>query len=160
MRVATVPVMVCTQPHLISIHATHAGGDVVCSMTNKDIYISIHATHAGGDLFGKEHPFDNVHFNPRHPCGWRLVQDGKLQTLSHFNPRHPCGWRPREVTHIAVVCISIHATHAGGDWDLALLDTELAISIHATHAGGDYDSIYQSKFYNISIHATHAGGDS
>ena len=34
----------------ISIHATHAGGDA-CVMTHKDIYeISIHATHAGGDF--------------------------------------------------------------------------------------------------------------
>ena len=34
---------------LISIHATHAGGDVLATGASFAMKISIHATHAGGD---------------------------------------------------------------------------------------------------------------
>ena len=56
---------------VISIHATHTGGDQI-AYDAMDLYeISIHATHTGGD----ENPVDNTssicYFNPRHPYGWR-----------------------------------------------------------------------------------------
>ena len=77
--------------------------------------------------------------------------------------------------------ISIHATHAGGDFkEVEPVQTSKDfnprhpcgwrrlpkkrtgsrhISIHATHAGGDlmFDSVHIQGM--ISIHATHAGGD-
>ena len=78
--------------------------------------ISIHATHAGGDMKKHGHCAGTNDFNPRHPCGWRPGKStskhskGKFQSTppmrvatyfilslgghtKYFNPRHPCGWR-------------------------------------------------------------------
>ena len=77
--------------------------------------------------------------------------------------------------------VSIHAPHAGGDWDRHPGTPEWLVSIHAPHAGGDMrfepqslGGTFQSTpptrgatpygdFYdngsNVSIHAPHAGGD-
>ena len=81
-----------------------------------------------------------------------------------------------------MLCISIHATHTGGD-PMDVAKAQLAsISIHATHTGGDFHahgrSANRSGFQStppirvatmtaeerkqiayISIHATHTGGD-
>ena len=35
--------------------------------------ISIHATHAGGDLYRVAKRRPKHYFNPRHPCGWRRL---------------------------------------------------------------------------------------
>ena len=39
------------------------------------------------------------------------------------------------------------------------IHSTMCISIHATHAGGDWCRTENCKHYHISIHATHAGGD-
>ena len=110
-----------------------------CLMEGK-MFISIHATHAGGDSGPHSALTMVIHFNPRHPCGWRpcyfslhslhrhisihathaggdLCPFGLIDWYSwNFNPRHPCGWRlTLPVEHSPDVDISIHATHAGGD---------------------------------------------
>ena len=156
MRVATSGMSLAEQEGFISIHATHAGGDRLKAFQstppmrvatdpgavnpNNGARISIHATHAGGDHLGQRAVTGFHNFNPRHPCGWRPAG-----TLSHvgwptiFQSTPPmrvatsirCSLRPKKI-------ISIHATHAGGDYK-GLLDLAYrsGISIHATHAGGD-----------------------
>ena len=62
-----------------------------------EIRISIHATHAGGDANPACGGAGRIHFNPRHPCGWRLFAVRDSCICHHFNPRHPCGWRPCSV---------------------------------------------------------------
>ena len=101
------------------------------------------------------------HFNPRSPCGLRLLAFSKLQF-----------WQP----------ISIHAAHAGCDQPLCAYTPLLLwfqstqpmraatypthvpsymvnISIHAAHAGCDSICFASSPAHSISIHAAHAGCD-
>jgi len=56
--------------------------------------VSIHASHAGGDLDLPPFFVSVLSFNPRLPCGRRLVRNCRTICL--------CG-------------VSIHASHAGGD---------------------------------------------
>ena len=55
MRVATCISHAVIDVFVISIHATHAGGDIILYQWISCNIISIHATHAGGDV-GGEHP--------------------------------------------------------------------------------------------------------
>ena len=124
-----------------------------------------------------------VDFNPRHPYGWRPVLIGSDQVGKLFQSTPPI----RVATFIQDEnnrerCISIHATHTGGDFSRAANiaaenifqstppirvatgagqpDSEpLLISIHATHTGGDTGEPAAVGNPVISIHATHTGGD-
>ena len=167
--------------------------------------ISIHATHTGGDLGSGFDTRRCLDFNPRHPYGWR-PSSGRLTRLTpQFQSTPPIrvATRPdwcREpfpdisihATHtggdfyaasffysdvvfqstppIRVATrfrryrlpqpgISIHATHTGGDEMITAILQHKEISIHATHTGGDYDMEKERTGENISIHATHTGGD-
>ena len=51
--------------------------------------ISIHATHAGGDKLSLHGFTDKQNFNPRHPCGWRLVLVRFLSTFTTFQSTPP-----------------------------------------------------------------------
>ena len=170
--------------------------------------ISIHAPHAGCDVVGRLCCTRMSNFNPRTPCGVRpRVSALPAAGLLNFNPRTPCGVR-RYGSGYAVVpyYISIHAPHAGCDFrcihrvqcgfyfnprtpcgvrpqQLGKHHTKRCISIHAPHAGCDPTrTISSSKhaYFNprtpcgvrpctsdsplicptISIHAPHAGCDS
>ena len=59
----------------------------------------------------------------------------------------------------SIICISIHATHTGGDIGVSVATLANYISIHATHTGGDGCVFPRCTNYHISIHATHTGGD-
>ena len=55
--------------------------------------ISIHAPPVGSDENGYHSAGKNRYFNPRSPCGERLLPSrGRVGRL-HFNPRSPCGER-------------------------------------------------------------------
>ena len=57
---------------VISIHATHTGGDGIAGAeTGAARVISIHATHTGGDARVVLKVTEVKYFNPRHPYGWR-----------------------------------------------------------------------------------------
>ena len=149
-----------------------------------DLDVSIHATLAGGDEVDDAQFVERLSFYPRHPRGWRHLR-GRQPTkyCPRFYPRHPRGWRlsynrnPR-----ALLCVSIHATLAGGDQVFSTPATgasvflstppsrvatnrhpdfrvRLGVSIHATLAGGDRTSATLRVFDRVSIHATLAGGD-
>ena len=148
--------------------------------------ISIHASHAGCDPCFDSYMLTSLYFNPRIPCGMRLVY-------------LPCRLLP--------VCISIHASHAGCDDYLHRLyknhsiyfnpripckmrlqiricwlcsfsnfnpripcgmrpavsffscTSHFCISIHASHAGCDLHFLPPCNVFPISIHASHAGCD-
>ncbi len=78
-------------------------------------------------------------FNPRLPCGRRPVSPGcrRMRHQICFNPRLPCGRRPARLDRLAAMHVSIHASHAGGDIQSFLKILCHAVSIHASHAGGD-----------------------
>ena len=115
-RVATSVRSILVVLLLISIHATHTGGDIPIvydkaldrlfqstppirvatkrpAITNKPTAISIHATHTGGDPLLPDILQSGGDFNPRHPYGWRRPYRLLSANNSYFNPRHPYGWR-------------------------------------------------------------------
>ena len=55
--------------------------------------ISIHAPHAGCDLGFVLELITVQDFNPRTPCGVRLLSSYRSRRYRHFNPRTPCGVR-------------------------------------------------------------------
>ena len=80
---------------------------------------------------------------------------------SNFNPRHPCGWRPKVFTFLAFSTLFQSTPPMRvATCDGIVMCGKWQISIHATHAGGDYVLVASALVtVNISIHATHAGGD-
>ena len=78
--------------------------------------ISIHATHTGGDL--RAPPVSPVRsdFNPRHPYGWRLQPPCFSHSSVLFQSTPPIRVATGGIIDGAeVISISIHATHTGGD---------------------------------------------
>ena len=57
-------------------------------------YISTHAPLAGRDVINSTAGRIHTNFNPRAPCGARLVAFGMEVINDDFNPRAPCGARP------------------------------------------------------------------
>ena len=122
-------------------------------------------------------------FNPRSPCGERLIGATVMALLDDFNPRSPCGERLTPVDLIGTtILISIHAPLAGNDADYLESAEVSSISIHAPLAGNDLfffcccndSGIFQSTLplrgttvmatlddpaALISIHAPLAGND-
>ena len=101
----------------ISIHASHAGCDMLLSYCRKAKNISIHASHAGCDFalfyltmifyqFQSTHPMrdatlissstyiDSLKFQSTHPMRDATVYFFIRRTINaYFNPRIPCGMR-------------------------------------------------------------------
>ena len=124
----------------ISIHAPLAGCDR-CSrmMARSSFLISIHAPLAGCDGQSQSGRHRLPDFNPRTPCGVRLLPRYKEPTgYLDFNPRTPCGvrrpakwkWDTRSI---------FQSTHplrgATENWDQYVMEDP--ISIHAPLAGCD-----------------------
>ena len=73
MRGATIDKAKCPKTAEISIHAPHAGRDDIDKPFKVDGEISIHAPHAGRDEKQVAWATDILYFNPRAPCGARLL---------------------------------------------------------------------------------------
>ena len=82
-----------------------------------DVAISIHAPHAGSDPSAPPQPPWQEYFNPRSPCGERLLHVEEPFTRYSFQSTLPM---------------------RGATVDFAVLAVEAAISIHAPHAGSDH----------------------
>ena len=70
----------------------------------------------------------SLHFNPRVPCGTRRPQiPGADAIEKNFNPRVPCGTR-RALCYkgVSMERISIHASHAGRDWNYYNFSIEIS----------------------------------
>ena len=57
------------------------------------LIISIHAPRVGSDLSWPSSKSNSSNFNPRSPCGERLVPPAPVFGSTDFNPRSPCGER-------------------------------------------------------------------
>ena len=79
---------------LISTHAPLAGRDACARSDTEHITISTHAPLAGRDNRPRAVKKLERHFNPRAPCGARLVPLARWMSTWYFNPRAPCGARP------------------------------------------------------------------
>ena len=140
------------QIRVISIHATHTGGDDFYWPSLANLGISIHATHTGGDQNGSCINANTMNFNPRHPYGWRPGLLWLTILESDFNPRHPYGWRPCGLISMPGR-IDFNPRHPYG-WRHQLADlcgVGYTISIHATHTGGDAIAIKVScafRYFN------------
>ena len=122
----------------VSIHAPHAGRDSRILTSVSDLVVSIHAPHAGRDRFLMPVAAISDGFNPRAPCGARLLFLYRLQYHYCFNPRAPCGARLCEYESRLYPCaVSIHAPHAGRDRAIFVILPSRLVSIHAPHAGRD-----------------------
>ena len=73
----------------ISIHAPRAGGDGWRDANKELPKISIHAPRAGGDLSLLQSGLLSYHFNPRPPCGGRLLPDEKSEPPRIFQSTPP-----------------------------------------------------------------------
>ena len=81
-----------------------------------------------------------MHFNPRAPCGARLLWFKYSTEFIYFNPRAPCGARlGQTVGGVTYYNISIHAPRVGRD---------------------DEDDWPRMQAWPISIHAPRVGRDS
>ena len=133
-------------------------------MENGNIYqaykISIHAPHAGSDPECCLVHSRCSDFNPRSPCGERLISTLLKINSKGFQSTLPMRGATTLCRHLKMVRrISIHAPHAGSDYrcrwsrsdsrnfnprspcgERRLLQPEIRdrrISIHAPHAGSD-----------------------
>ena len=92
------------------------GATVIAQHAAQRAEISIHAPHAGCDCRDRKRGAVRRHFNPRTPCGVRLVHGESGRDSLRFQSTHPmrgataADLRPGEAAHI-----SIHAPHAGCD---------------------------------------------
>ena len=121
---STPPMRVATGHHRrletvlrISIHATHAGGDVLGSLVPpKTVSFQSTPPMRVATALGKSRTFRRI-FQSTPPMRVATAAfDCAVWVHLNFNPRHPCGWRPsRCFSSTTRPLISIHATHAGGD---------------------------------------------
>ena len=79
----------------VSIHAPRVGRDCLMFMSGCVIGVSIHAPRVGRDTYSSALAQEPKRFNPRAPCGARLVSCVSYFAGECFNPRAPCGARPR-----------------------------------------------------------------
>ena len=87
-----------------------------------------------------------VYFNPRAPCGARPASWITLCVASNFNPRAPCGARPGIYLLRFLSCV-FQSTRPMRGATRKSRDNLLTgdISIHAPHAGRDYCAEHQPK---------------
>ena len=89
---------------------------------SSSLYISIHAPHAGRDRRRTWRRTTRTHFNPRAPRGARRIARSLAKTHKHFNPRAPRGARRQlDADQRETERISIHAPHAGRDFNLPVV---------------------------------------
>ena len=167
----------------ISIHAPRAGCDCRFLFHDKEVRISIHAPRAGCDSVAGIPEVSSKYFNPRTPCGVRLLQNPIGSNLEAFQSTHPVRGATEKITELTgITDISIHAPRAGCDNEHGIPVRDVVISIHAPRAGCDRSpAAYSSKIrhfnprtpcgvrpvygwvdadkVSISIHAPRAGCD-
>ena len=89
LRGATITRTPARRGHGISIHAPLAGCDMERLTKRLDNGISIHAPLAGCDRFGVDITPLSIDFNPRTPCGVRLLFDKDGGGPEAFQSTHP-----------------------------------------------------------------------
>ena len=82
----SVPVLYCRR---VSIHAPRAGRDFVRRAPPLPFRVSIHAPRAGRDRPRPLCGYDCGCFNPRAPCGARLLASSPPKALSRFQSTRP-----------------------------------------------------------------------
>ena len=107
----------------VSIRASRVGRDMVmCGSAGCSTSFNPRVP-CGTRLMGPIRTKASSHsFNPRVPCGTRRTAAGKLMLLSGFNPRVPCGTRQRSRSAIVhELPVSIRASRVGRDKPISTL---------------------------------------
>ena len=92
--------------------------------------------------------------------GATSADHGRVQLDAHFNPRSPCGERLVLLPNCKTLfIISIHAPRVGSDRLLRALGRCANISIHAPRVGSDTKQTMSLLNTMISIHAPRVGSD-
>ena len=100
----------------VSIHAPHAGRDRRERYVRSKRPVSIHAPHAGRDLLLSPISARPTRFNPRAPCGARLMVFCRQIVDKEFQSTRPMRGATRSSRVRACKRgVSIHAPHAGRD---------------------------------------------
>ena len=123
----------------ISIHAPRVGSDfrLVHAAVVPDI--SIHAPRVGSDYLDYAETIHPADFNPRSPCGERLIQFRLFRQPPRFQSTLPVWGATKKARDlINAQMISIHAPRVGSDCPLRIEEEDNgAISIHAPRVGSD-----------------------
>ena len=139
----------------ISIHAPLAGRDVIKANSAAKNGISIHAPLAGRDDVANTLINIERNFNPRTPCGVRLMSAAPRLSTGKFQSTHPLrGATEDDVMRYNSINISIHAPLAGCDAEDYVTRKEFDISIHAPLAGCDLLRASQ-RLRSIQFQSTH-----
>ena len=133
---------------VISIHAPRVGSDYYRYLTHQDnpefqstlpvwgatgwggvqlweVVISIHAPRVGSDGLPLQQRWRRSNFNPRSPCGERLLRSIFFDANREFQSTLPVwGATPEFVYAKAKIDISIHAPRVGSDFPLQQLLTQ------------------------------------
>ena len=113
---ATFPGDVQHRPQCISIHAPRVGSDLPIRGYALICNISIHAPRVGSDCRPRANLLKYYNFNPRSPCGERLVWADLPRLPARFQSTLPV-WGATQGRTLAGVLldISIHAPRVGSD---------------------------------------------
>ena len=124
----------------VSIHAPRAGRDPLLILCISFSRVSIHAPRAGRDPRCCGTSDRDTCFNPRAPCGARLLVARWAVFYVGFNPRAPCGARPITAAIFADNTL-FQSTRPvrGATPTLTFPDNHCHVSIHAPRAGRDGD---------------------
>ena len=104
-------------PERISIHAPHAGRDVILNPIPQEVAL-FQSTRPmrGATPHFRFHDLRHI-FQSTRPMRVRLSLTLLRSAVLYFNPRAPCGARPDHVRRwLSHLKISIHAPHAGRDF--------------------------------------------
>ena len=123
--------------------------------------ISIHAPRVGSDITAAISSSSSSDFNPRSPCGERLLNMLSINFLLIFQSTLPV-WGATQALKktLGNIGISIHAPRVGSDWISTVPCGKCRISIHAPRVGSDHHETKANNQLAISIHAPRVGSDS
>ena len=123
--------------------------------------ISIHAPRAGRDDFNSFNDIQWNYFNPRAPCGARLILLPVPCPMMRFQSTRPVRGATLGTALIAGPSAKFQSTRPvrGATLRLFAPDDLFYISIHAPRAGRDEAKKKKGAHSRISIHAPRAGRD-
>ena len=124
--------------------------------------ISIHAPRVGSDTTAKRSSLMPTFQSTLPVWGATKAVSSNTGSIANFNPRSPCGERLlRSQSFDLAALISIHAPRVGSDTRIgAPPPARLKISIHAPRVGSDSRHLHHHQPGHISIHAPRVGSDS
>ena len=114
------------------------GATAAAGLSQRKLAISIHAPRVGSDDLHAVVLHHQLNFNPRSPCGERLIPPFKVYIYCSFQSTLPVwGATILGTSSGEIRAISIHAPRVGSDTVKGDTKTKQNISIHAPRVGSD-----------------------